>query len=51
MSGYTFHPLAESELRDAARYYEECRKGLGRSFLAEVRRSIQLVLTNPQIGT
>jgi plasmid stabilization system protein ParE len=51
MSGYAFHPLAESELLDAARYYEERREHLGHSFLAEVRRSIQLVCNNPQIGT
>jgi toxin ParE1/3/4 len=51
MSGYAFHPLAESELLDAAHYYEGRREGLGLSFLAEVRRSIRLVLKNPQIGT
>jgi toxin ParE1/3/4 len=51
MSGYAFHPLAESELLDATRYYEERRRGVGRSFLTEVRRCIQLVLRNPQIGT
>jgi plasmid stabilization system protein ParE len=51
MSGYVFHPLAESELLDAVRYYEERRKGVGRSFLVEIRRCIQLVLRNPQIGT
>jgi toxin ParE1/3/4 len=51
MSGYAFHPLAESELLDAAHYYEQRRRGLGRSFLAEVRRCIQLILANPDIGT
>ncbi len=50
MIGYTFHPLAESELLDAVRYYEERREGLGSSFLAEVRRCIELILANPGIG-
>ncbi len=51
MTRYAFHPLAESELLDAARYYEGRREGLGLSFLAEVRRCIGLILANPQIGT
>jgi plasmid stabilization system protein ParE len=51
MSGYAFHPLAEAELVDAVRYYEQRREGLGSSFLAEVRRCIRLIAANPQIGT
>jgi plasmid stabilization system protein ParE len=51
MSAYVFHPEAEAELRDAALYYEDRRSGLGKAFLAEVRRTINLLLANPGIGT
>jgi len=51
MTGYVFHPLAEKELNDAARYYEERREGLGHSFLAEIHGQIKLILANPAIGT
>ena len=51
MTGYAFHPEARFELRDAAHYYEDRRRGLGHAFLAETRRAIALILRNPQIGT
>lgn len=44
MTGYFFHPLAESELLDAARFYEGRSTGLGRSFLAAIRRAIEQIL-------
>jgi plasmid stabilization system protein ParE len=48
---YAFHPLAESELRDAAHYYEDRRKGLGTDFLGAVRACIKQIRTHPHIGT
>jgi len=51
MTPYTFHPSAESELVDAARYYETCRPGLGASFLAEARRCLDEIRAHPQIGS
>ncbi len=48
MTGYSFHPLAESELLDAARYYEARSKGLGHSFLAVVRRAIEQIQAFPE---
>jgi plasmid stabilization system protein ParE len=50
MNLYRFHPEAEIELLDGSRFYERQRKGLGRSFLEEVRRSIKRILANPGIG-
>jgi len=48
VTGYSFHPLAESELVDAARYYEARSTGLGHSFLAAVRRAIEQILAYPE---
>jgi hypothetical protein len=42
MSRYVFHPEAEDELMDEIRYHEKRRKGLGKSFLAEVRKTIRI---------
>src|SRR2546426_883293 len=51
MTGFKFHPAAEAELQEAARYYASRRKGLGRAFMAEIRRTISLIRANPEIGT
>jgi toxin ParE1/3/4 len=48
VTGYSFHPLAESELLDAARYYEARSRGLGHSFLAAVRRAIEQIQAFPE---
>jgi len=48
VTGYSFHPLAESELLDAARYYEARSTGLGHSFLAAVRRAIEQIQAFPE---
>jgi len=37
---YTFHPDADAELEEAALFYESRMAGLGRSFAAEVERTI-----------
>ncbi len=41
-------PPAKQELRDAARYYENCVPGLGHNFLHEVRETIHRIIQWPQ---
>jgi toxin ParE1/3/4 len=48
VTGYSFHPLAESELLDAAKYYEARSTGLGHSFLAAVRHAIEQIQAFPE---
>ena len=42
-----FLPEAEDEFREAARYYETEAPGVGRSFIAEVRRAVEFIVENP----
>ena len=44
----TFNELAEAELNDAIRYYENERAGLGAAFLAEIRRSTAAIVEYPE---
>ncbi|MEI6971204.1 MAG: type II toxin-antitoxin system RelE/ParE family toxin [bacterium] len=44
-----FHPDAESEMIDAAAYYEAQQSDLGRRFLATVQDSINRILLNPHL--
>ena len=44
----TFNELAEAELNDAIRYYENEQVGLGVAFLSEVRRCTSAVLEYPE---
>jgi toxin ParE1/3/4 len=46
----SFHKLAEKELNEAAKYYNEARPALGEDFLAEIRRCIQLIVDYPEAG-
>jgi toxin ParE1/3/4 len=46
--GISFHHLAEEELRDAARYFEQARPGLGTAFLDEAEQAIQQILEFPE---
>jgi plasmid stabilization system protein ParE len=46
-----FHVLADRELNDAARYYEQECPGLGTAFLAEVERCTDSILEHPEAGT
>jgi len=48
VTGYSFHPLAESELLDAAKFYEARSAGLGHSFLSAVRNAIEHIQANPE---
>jgi len=43
-----FHPDAESEMINAAAYYETQQSDLGRRFLATVQDSINRILFNPR---
>jgi plasmid stabilization system protein ParE len=48
---YRFHPDADAELEEAALFYESRMIGLGRSFAAEVERTIALVREFPEAGS
>jgi plasmid stabilization system protein ParE len=50
VTGIQFHQGAAQELRAAARYYELQVVGLGVAFIAEVERTVALMLENPAIG-
>ena len=45
---FSFHPIAEQELNEAAAYYEAESHGLGVAFLREVEHAIQQVLEYPE---
>jgi len=47
---YSFHPEAEAEFAAAALFYESRAASLGRSFSAEVQRTISLILEYPDAG-
>lgn len=51
MIPYTFHPDADAELEEAALFYESRMAGLGRSFAAEVERTIALLREYPDAGS
>lgn len=51
MIPYRFHPDAEAELEEASLFYESRMAGLGKSFAAEVERTISLVRQFPDAGT
>jgi toxin ParE1/3/4 len=45
---YDFHPEARLEYREAAAFYESCRRGLGAAFSIEVEATIQRILETPE---
>ncbi|MDF0673469.1 MAG: type II toxin-antitoxin system RelE/ParE family toxin [Nitrospira sp.] len=47
---FEFHPEAEVELIEAAAYYERHVPGLGDRFQCEIRRIVDLLVSQPQIG-
>ena len=47
---YSFHPDAEAEFAAAALFYKSRVAGLGRSFSAEVQRTISLIREYPDAG-
>jgi len=42
---------ADTEFREAARYYEDKAPGLGMAFVAEVHRSVSLITGQPGLGS
>lgn len=48
MKTVTFHSEADTEVTEAARYYEMRSPGLGFSFLMELEVSIKQVVANPE---
>jgi toxin ParE1/3/4 len=42
-----YHPEAEAELIESARFYDRRIPGLGRRFLLEIDKSIERILANP----
>ncbi len=45
---YVFHPAAEQELYEAAAYYDEKSVGLGREFILEIFKAVDLVREYPE---
>ncbi len=45
---FSFHPEAEAELNLSVDYYENCSKGLGVEFAAEVYSTTQRIIENPR---
>ena len=51
MISCSFHPEADAELTDASLFYESRMPGLGKSFSAEVERTITLIREFPDSGS
>lgn len=49
MKAVKFHPNAESEMIEAAAYYEEQQPDLGRRFLASVQDAVNRIILNPHL--
>lgn len=47
MKNILFHELAGKELLDARDYYDEMTFGLGKSFIRELERTINIIKKNP----
>ena len=45
---YEFLPEADEEFREASRYYEIEAPGVGLAFIAEVHRTISVVISHPR---
>jgi mRNA-degrading endonuclease RelE of RelBE toxin-antitoxin system len=43
------HPQASDEMAESAVYYDERSTGLGEKFLAEIEKSISVILENPYL--
>ena len=48
MRKITFHEEADSEIHEAAIYYEERATNLGLSFIEEIEKTTQCILANPR---
>ncbi len=47
MKPHVFRPAAADDVRRAYAWYEQAREGLGEEFLAEVRATMERVLSAP----
>jgi plasmid stabilization system protein ParE len=48
MFGVVMLPHAKEDIREAAKWYNNKQKGLGRRFTSEVRKKVALVRQNPE---
>jgi len=48
--GYSFHPLAECDIREAAHFFESRSPGLGKQFRITVDAAITVVRQLPEIA-
>jgi len=48
ITSVSIHEVADTELKEAARYYESKVDGLGFAFLDEVERVVNLIRDNPE---
>ena len=44
-------PPAKEDIRDAALWYDEKQKGLGKRFISQVREKVYFIRQNPQTGS
>lgn len=51
MTRYRILPPAKAEIRNASRWYEKQREGLGHALLDEFEKRLGLALGQPQAGT
>lgn len=51
MTGVVFHPLAERELIEAARFYENRAVGLGGDLIREVESTLAHIVADPEAGS
>ncbi|WP_162242018.1 type II toxin-antitoxin system RelE/ParE family toxin [Duganella sp. Leaf126] len=50
MNSVRFHVEAEAELDETASFYEALASGLGKSFTAEVKKTVRLIQAHPAAG-
>ena len=50
MKPVAYHRLAENELIESARFYEQRREFLGNNFLDEVEETLEKIQTHPDLG-
>jgi plasmid stabilization system protein ParE len=50
MKPVAYHRLAENELVESARFYEQRRQLLGENFLDAIEEALAKIQTNPELG-
>jgi len=48
MKTYVFTPTANSDVKNATRYYESCEEGLGERFVHEIRTALRHITQYPE---